>query len=40
MTLVIDGTRLAACADFNPRPHALLWPSTHEIVPVAAKVTP
>ena len=40
MTLVIDGTRLAACTDFTPRPHALLWPSTHEIVPVQAQDTP
>jgi predicted phage baseplate assembly protein len=39
MTLVIDGTRSAACADFTPRPHALLWPATHEIVPVEAEAT-
>lgn len=40
MTLVIDGARIAACADFTPQPHALLWPATHEIVPVEAQDTP
>jgi predicted phage baseplate assembly protein len=34
LTLVIDGARLPACTDFTPRPHALLWPAPHEIVPV------
>jgi predicted phage baseplate assembly protein len=34
LTLVIDGARIAACADFLPRPHALFWPAPHEVVPV------
>jgi len=37
LTLVIDGARVAACSDFTPRPHALLWPTPHEIVPVEAE---
>jgi predicted phage baseplate assembly protein len=36
LTLVVDGARLAACTDFQPRPHALLWPTPHEVVPVTA----
>jgi ribosomal protein S6E (S10) len=34
LTLVIDGARIAACADFQPRPNALFWPTAHEVVPV------
>lgn len=37
LTLVIDGARIKACTDFTPRPHALLWPIPHEIVPVEAQ---
>jgi len=36
LSLVVDGARLAACTDFQPRPHALLWPTPHEVVPVTA----
>jgi predicted phage baseplate assembly protein len=39
LTLVVDGARVAACTDFQPRPNALLWPITHEIVPVAPEAT-
>jgi hypothetical protein len=34
LTLVVDGARLPACSDFQPRPNALFWPAPHEIVPV------
>jgi hypothetical protein len=34
LTLVVDGARIPECTDFQPRPYALLWPATHEIVPV------
>jgi predicted phage baseplate assembly protein len=37
LTLVIDGARVAACTDFAPRPHALFWPTPHEVVPVDAE---
>jgi hypothetical protein len=37
LTLVIDGARVAACTDFTPRPHAVLWPAPHEVVPVEAE---
>jgi predicted phage baseplate assembly protein len=40
LTLVVDGARLAACTDFEPRPQALLWPTPHEVVPVESEVTP
>jgi hypothetical protein len=33
LNLVIDGFRLASCADFATPQHELLWPVTHEIVP-------
>jgi predicted phage baseplate assembly protein len=39
LTLVIDGARVPACADFQPRPHALFWPTPHEVVPVEAEAT-
>jgi hypothetical protein len=32
LNLVIDGFRLASCADFATPEHELLWPVTHEIV--------
>ncbi len=34
LTLVIDGARIPACTDFTPRPHALFWPMSHDVVPV------
>jgi predicted phage baseplate assembly protein len=34
LNFVVDGVRLAPCADFQPAPHALLWPDGHELVPV------
>jgi predicted phage baseplate assembly protein len=34
LTLVVDGARVAACTDFTPLPHALFWPTPHEVVPV------
>jgi len=40
LTLVIDGARIAACSDFQPRPHALFWPVTHDVVPVDPPRTP
>lgn len=40
LTLVVDGTRIAACTDFQPRPHALLWPTSHDVVPAESKGTP
>jgi hypothetical protein len=36
LSLVIDGARVAACTDFEPRRHALFWPTPHEVVPVEA----
>lgn len=40
LTLVVDGARVAACTDFALRPHALLWPTAHEIVPVESEPRP
>jgi predicted phage baseplate assembly protein len=40
LTLVVDGKRIPACTDFATRAHALLWPTTHEIVPVEQEESP
>lgn len=32
LNFVIDGRRVLGCTDFTPEPHALLWPSGHEVV--------
>jgi predicted phage baseplate assembly protein len=40
LTLVVDGKRLAACSDFQPRPNALFWPMPHEVVPVEPEGQP
>ena len=32
LNLVVDGQTLAACADFVPEPHHLLWPDIHELL--------
>jgi predicted phage baseplate assembly protein len=34
LNLIVDGLTLPACADFQTAAHALLWPETHEVVPV------
>jgi predicted phage baseplate assembly protein len=37
LTLLIDGARVPACTDFQPRAYALFWPDPHEVVPVPAR---
>jgi hypothetical protein len=32
LNFIIDGTRVLGCTDFTPAPHALFWPSGHEVV--------
>lgn len=32
LNFIIDGARVPGCADFTPAPHALFWPSGHEVV--------
>lgn len=32
LNLIVDGRRVLGCTDFTPAPHALLWPSGHEVV--------
>ncbi|MFN0251510.1 MAG: putative baseplate assembly protein [Kofleriaceae bacterium] len=34
LDLVVDGERISDCQDVALRPHALLWPEAHEVVPV------
>jgi hypothetical protein len=31
LNLTADQSRLPACADFTPSPHALLWPRGHQV---------
>lgn len=34
LDLVVDGERIVDCADVELRPHALIWPAPHELIPV------
>jgi predicted phage baseplate assembly protein len=34
LELVVDGERFVECSDVALRPHALIWPATHEVLPV------
>jgi hypothetical protein len=33
LELVVDGERFEECSDVPLRPHALIWPETHELIP-------
>jgi hypothetical protein len=33
LELVVDGERFEECSDVPLRPHALIWPATHELIP-------